>query len=385
MRPRWLAVVLISVLLSAWGRGAVAAPEDRGPYPVEGWDAGDVSAAGVNIPTKVYYGTGTATTGALVAVMHGNFRSGDFHLVLAETLASRGFVVVLPDMPCGFGGCDHTANARQLSALLAWATEAAATPGTPIFGRINQKRGLVGHSYGALAAFLATARNPQVDVAVLLDPKDDLGAAENEQPNVMVPSAHLIAEVLGACNGGWDTLVFPKTAPPHLLLRVAGSAHCDVEEPSDSLCPAACGQGDPAKSKIFRRYTVSFLSCVLNAETSAGAYVGGPSLADDQASGTVDHVQAAGLASLPCRAGIPDPVDAGVSTDGGGPSESEDGCGCRATPSPSVPLGSAVLTLGLALLWRSRSRGGAGGRARRGRRRHVAVVAQPERLVEDGE
>lgn len=314
-RPRILhairALLLGSLLLAATGV-ARAEPEDRGPFTPTSWDVGTVRAADTDIPTKVYYATDTSTPGAIVAVMHGNLREGRYHTVLAETLASQGFVVVLPDMPCGTGGCDHDANARQLSALLTWAQDQAALQGTPIFGRAKNQRALVGHSFGALAAFLATARDPSVSASVLLDPRDDRQAAENQSPGVMVPSLHLVAEVLGVCNGGWDQAVFPRAAAPRLLLRVPGAAHCDVEDPSDGLCPILCGSGDPSKAAIFRRYTVAFLRCALDGAQDMAPYIGGAALARDEGNGIVDRAQGTGLDQLPCWAGAANPPDAGT-------------------------------------------------------------------------
>lgn len=344
---------LASVLIL---RSAAALPEDHGPYTVETWDAGKVMVAGTEIRTKVLYGSNTDLAGALVIVMHGNFRTGQFHTVLAETLASRGFIVVLPDMPCGFNGCNHTANARQLSGLLSWATSTSTTPGSRIFGRLNHQRALVGHSYGGLGSYLGTARDPSVNVVVLLDPKDDARAAETESPPVTVPSMHLLAEVEGACNGGWNNAVFGKTSPPHLMLRVRGSAHCDVEEPSDGLCPGLCGSGDPTKSRIFRRYTVAMLECALGTSAEAANYLGGAAMADDQSAGTIDNVVAGGIEALPCRVAAPPLPDGGISAgdagvgDGGGASSA--GSGCQ-TGTPGQGLWAVVIGA-LAWLWRAR-------------------------------
>lgn len=337
-------------------RSAAALPEDPGPYTVETWDAGKIMVAGTEIRTKVLYGSNTDVAGPLVIVMHGNFRTGQFHRVMAETLASRGFIVLLPDMPCGFNGCDHAANARQLSGLLNWATGTSTTPGSRIFGRLNQQRALVGHSYGGLGSYLGTARDPSVDVAVLLDPKDDARAAETELPAVSVPSMHLLAEVEGACNGGWGNAVFGKTSPPHVLLRVRGSAHCDVEEPSDGLCPGLCGSGDPTKSRIFRRYAVAMLECALGPSNEAANYLGGAAMADDQSAGTIDSVVAGGLEALPCRVAAPPPTDAGTASGDGGVGDANGMSSARSGCQTGAP-GQAQWLLALgALLWLWRAR-----------------------------
>lgn len=259
--------------------------------------------------------------GPTVVMMHGNLRSGSYHGELAATLASRGFVVVLPDMPCGLGGCDHDANAAQLTLLLAWASEQNTDPSSPLYGRSNGRRGLLGHSYGGLGAFLATARDPSVEMLVLLDPKDDLGAAAQARQSVQVPSAHLMAEVRGVCNDDWATLVYPETGAPRLRLRVSGAGHCDVEQPTDGLCPLACGRG-AGGAEHFRRYAVAFAACVLQGDSAMEPYVGGALMAEDNARGVIDLVDHAALEELPCRSaiGAPPPFDAGAATSDAGPS-----------------------------------------------------------------
>ncbi len=106
-----LGALAAALVVCATTSVASAAPEDRGPYAVTEWDAGMITADGTRIRTRVLYST-AAPPGPLVGIMHGNLREGRFHMELAQTFASRGLVVVLPDMPCGVGGCDHDANAR---------------------------------------------------------------------------------------------------------------------------------------------------------------------------------------------------------------------------------------------------------------------------------
>src|SRR5262252_7048863 len=98
-----------------------AQPETMGPLPVTTWDAGTLMLAGASLPTKVYYSTTPTSAAPLVVVMHGFQLSGAYYAVLGETLASRGFIAVIPSMPCNIVTCDHLANARQLLALFGWA------------------------------------------------------------------------------------------------------------------------------------------------------------------------------------------------------------------------------------------------------------------------
>jgi dienelactone hydrolase len=323
------------ILASTIATEALAVPEDLGPLDVEIHDAGEIFADQVFIPLKVYYPSNGGPA-PLVEVVHGAGRTGDNHVVLARTLASRGMVVLLPDIPCGFSGCDHQANARQVRAILDWAIAENAGPGA-LAGRVDtSKVALLGHSFGGLAVFLG-ARMPGLSALVLYDPKDYGRVARDDADQLQVPSAHLMATVRGACNDDWGTAVYPLTTAPHLRARVVNAGHCDVEDPGDNLCPFGCGAGDIRTSRTFRRYAVSFLGCVLKGDGAYAPYVGGDALDQDVTNGVLDEVDESGLDGLPCQgapildAGFPTPdtgvlpsADAGV----GSPSDEADGCSC---------------------------------------------------------
>src|SRR5678815_2840750 len=101
-------------------------PEEHGTHANADFDAGSVDAAGTMIPLHVYYPTDLVQPAPLVAVLHGFFRNGSYMAELGTTLATRGFVAIVPDMPCNLAGCDHDANAMQVSALLDWAMNESA-------------------------------------------------------------------------------------------------------------------------------------------------------------------------------------------------------------------------------------------------------------------
>ena len=173
-----------------WGLVALIAaqPENMGPYAIEEIDAGNVIADGVEIPTRIFAPMANERF-PVVGVIHGFFRNGSYQRLMAQTFASRGFVAVVPDMPCGLAGCDHEANARQLKALLEWAVTQS-----PAADRIDgERRALVGHSWGGLAVHLATTMDPTIDVLVALVPNDDRDAAYDVAPSILIPSATVIA------------------------------------------------------------------------------------------------------------------------------------------------------------------------------------------------
>lgn len=385
--------VFLFLSLFATSSALAQDPATRGSVAFEEWDAGGVVAAGTSIPTRVLYPS-AAGRYPLVGVIHGASRTGARHMELARTLASRGFVVVLPDIPCGFFGCDHEANANQLVALLDWAV---ATDG-PLAGRVDgTRRGLIGHSWGGLASHLAAARDDRIDALVLLDPNDDGTVGRVATATVTAPTAQLLAEVSGTCNSQWNDAAVTAALPsPKLQLTVDGSGHCDPEMPGDSVCPFACGSGDPDTAVTFRRYAVAWMSCLLAGDGSVRPWLGGAEMDREESEGTLENLTSAGLDTLECTAppltdagvrdvdagaddaGVEDAgdgdagelasdggirVDGGVLLDGGareagpvhdaGMEAGDGGCGCRAAAGPLGPSRTAMLLL-LAVLSRRR-------------------------------
>ena len=369
-------VFLLAALLVIRSSTAHAQPETRGPATVVEWDAGDVDAAGASIPLQVYFPEG-ASSAPTVIVMHGYFRNGSFHAEMARTFASRGFVALVPDMPCGAGGCNHDANAMQLAALFDWAIAESADASSMLSGTVDATRlGLVGHSWGGLASHLATAMDARVRAVVLLDPNDDGTDGLDVASSITVPSLQLLAEVSGACNSAWEpAATYAAASAPKMQVTVAGSGHCDPEEPGDSFCGFTCGSGDASTSTVFRRYTIAWMGCFLAGDAAMAPWVGGAMYAADVSGGVLTGASTEGLDASPCVGAIPGDAgpgapDAGAS-DGGalldasvardaaigdfdaspvhdsGPTtaaEDDGGCGCRAPgTAPRSPAPLALL------------------------------------------
>ena len=335
-RTLYLAALLLLPALTAH-----AQPEMRGPATVVEWDAGNVDAAGASIPVQVYFPEG-ASSAPTVIVMHGNFRNGSFHAEMARTFASRGFVTLVPDMPCGAGGCDHDANAMQLAALFDWAIAESADAASMMAGMVDAARlGLVGHSWGGLASHLATAMDARVRAVVLLDPNDDGTEGLDVASSITVPSLQLLAEVSGACNSAWEPAATHAAASaPKMQVTVAGSGHCDPEDPGDSLCGFACGSGDPSTSTIFRRYTIAWMGCFLAADAAMAPYVGGAMYTADVAGGVLTGASTEGLDGSPCAGGMTS-ADAGPGADAGGPARDAGAIGTDAGSVRDAGTGAA--------------------------------------------
>lgn len=370
---------------------AHAQPETRGPLAITEWDAGPVTPAFIR--TRVVYPTGAAAPLPLVAVVHGNLRNGNVMMEMARDFASRGFVAVVPDMPCGAGGCNHDANAVILGQLMEWAVTESGTAGSMIAGRVDpSRRAYVGHSWGGLNTFLASARDAEIDAWVGLDPEEDFAMAAAVAASVTIPNAHLMAAIDGLCNGNWGSDIYGATSAPHLRLVVAGSAHCDAEDPTDGICDFGCTAGDRATTPIFRRYAVAFVACALGTDASMREWVGGTGFDADVAAGRLVSVMESGLDTMDCGGTMPDVdagpprADAGEASDAGaidgsapgldagarldaaarldagagrdaGTTGTDGGCGCRAAGGAPTRIPLTLGLLGIAL-WARRRRAG---------------------------
>lgn len=336
------ALFALSLTLSPlFASPARAQPEAEGPFTTTRFEAGRLTLEGARIPVSVFYPADAPGPRPVVAVVHGYSRTGRFMEVLARTLASHGAVALVPDMPCSLvGGCDHHANGRQLSALLDWAEAQGEDAGSTLFGRVDgARRGLLGHSFGGLNVFVAASQDPRVRVVVSLDPNDNRRTGEAAAPSVTTPSAHVMAQNRGNCNGEWASRVYPQSGTPRLHLRIRGSGHCDVEDPSDGFCVAACGSGDRGTSPLFRRYAVAFALCVLDGDPAWAGWVGGEALLADEAAGRIDAVDHLGIEGLRCRTAGPRP-DAGHGVDAGHAVDAAPSDGAQADASELAEAGA---------------------------------------------
>jgi MYXO-CTERM domain-containing protein len=365
MRALAVAVVLGSI---AAPRALAQAPEERGPLAFSEWDAGRIPAAGTMIRTRVFHPNGGGPH-PLVGVIHGANANGSYHIELASTLASRGLVAVVPDMPCTVTSCDHDANQRQITALLEWAVAQGADPASRLSGLVDgSRRGLIGHSWGGLSSHLTAARDATIDSLVLLDPNDDAGVGLAATGTITAPVLQLLAEVPGACNSAWNEATVRAMLPaPNLQTTISGSGHCEPGE-MDLVCSFACGSGDRATRPLFRRYAVAWTACVLLGDPAMGSWLGGADMSADEAAGRLESTFPTGLDGLPCR-GAPPPIDGGTdagpdagtieeidaaageidggttsAADAGTVAPSSGGCGCGVT-APRAPPALALVAL----------------------------------------
>jgi dienelactone hydrolase len=227
--------------LMACRAGAADRPVHEGP------ETQVLSINGQSVAVDVYSPTGSQTGAAVL--IHGFTRSRKTMAEHAQALASRGVLVLTPDVPCTF---DFHCNARAIAELVRTLRE------TETFGPRAQRVMLVGFSAGGLSSLLA-ANTPGVVGLVALDPFDrrmpneseSLGLAAAKQLNT---ETWIIRAPASSCNA--QSVAAPWGSALRALWRdevMAGASHCDFEAPTDWICRLACGAADVSRQLQVRQ------------------------------------------------------------------------------------------------------------------------------------
>jgi MYXO-CTERM domain-containing protein len=360
------------VLLSAPDAGAQ--PETPGPYKVGVWK--DPPGTPVPCPEGIFYPEDAPCPGAPVALVHGGGESGAYKLKMAELVASRGLVAVVPSFPSLLIS-PSAEDGAAVNELLEWTVAQGNDPGSPLYQKIDPgKLGVAGHSNGGIV-FHAAASNPKIQAIVGWDAVAGLAAASGFHG----PSLHLLAEGQH-CSGGSSQGYDGAPAPKARAVVTSGS-HCDFNDPESPFCVTFCGTPpwDAQAAKTIERYSVAWLVCLLGHDPSMQAFVGftgaleGLSSAKQVgeiacqpacgaggsgASGATGATTATGAG--PAGAGGGGTAGVGAGGGGGGPGATSDdegdaGCGCRLVAHPPRGrLALGVLALGAAALRRRRRR-----------------------------
>ncbi len=321
-------VAALTLLLVAAASAAQARPESFGPLPVQ--------VSHVQIPVPPDPGGPEGVFPTVAADLYVPARGGPYPLVQishawpgtlrefplsgwGRRLASRGFVAIVSDRRAGSSlaatpSLDQPADLIDLSSqvnsedilrVLRWAIAQNAVAGSPLRGRVDRRRlAIAGHSLGAYHATFAAVRSrtegPRLSALVLLDPSDErlgdytIDSSLPESHGVTAPTIDLASEENQhpvMCNytmGSDCTLVAPQQYPEltsataKLGLRVVGSVHEDVEDPSTIGTPQSV-----ANLRLYQRYAMAWLELWLARDCGVTAYLGGPRALADQRAGRI--------------------------------------------------------------------------------------------------
>jgi MYXO-CTERM domain-containing protein len=348
----------------AAARPAAAQPELPGPYAFEVWKT--PPGAPVPCPMGIFHPMGAPSPGAPVVLVHGGGESGDYKVKMAELLASRGLVAIVPTFPFPFSS-PGPAEGDQVDQLLEWAVAQSASASTPIAGKIDPAQyGVAGHSNGGIVFYAASA-NPKIKAIVGWDAVAGL----NGTSGFSGPSLHLLGD--GSTCGGGSSQGYNAAPAPKAKAVVSASSHCDYNDPASPFCVTVCGTPpySPQAAAMIERYSVAWLVCLLGHDASMQQYV-------DFGGAQEGLTQMEQQGSIACQGGGSGGAgtggtsgastggtggSSGVGASDGGP-EVDGGCSCRTAPGG----GKRGLALAAALLL---------GAIRARARRRKAVAPQP--------
>ncbi len=290
---RWCLVMLVVLLMLPGAAGAQGVPPDpglAGPYPVAQFNF-TLTGTGA---TVFYPGTGgvVAAGGPFPGLVlgHGFARSRGAHAGNGAFFASHGFIVVTVDFPNPLAP-DYTAWAAKISAALDWLEAQNADPASSFWGQVATDRfGVLGHSAGGMATWVAAGQDTRIRAIMPLDPVPASGADLSALGAGLTMPAAWSAAPASSCNASASYVtLYPLTVAAQKAQYVAaGATHCDFEDPTDFTCTLFCGSASSARRQVIRRYVVAWLRYYLRAEANYFHYVHGDGLVDDLAAGRLD-------------------------------------------------------------------------------------------------
>jgi dienelactone hydrolase len=332
------AIVCLAVAMAA--PASARTPESFGPLPVTVTRVSIPMPVDPNGPDGVLptvnadvYIPGGAGPYPLVELAHawpGTLR--EFPLSgWGRRLASNGFVVIVSDrrggsslaitpeldQPVDIVDLSSGVNSEDILRVLRWAIAQNASAGSPLAGKVDPQRiAIGGHSLGAYMSTFAAVRSqsegPHVSALVLLDPSDErlgdntLDSSLPESAFVKAPTIDLASEENQhpiMCNmtmGNDCTLVAPQQwtaltgTPAKLGLKIAGSVHEDVEDPSTIGTPESI-----AHLRLYQRYGMAWIDYWLKGDCSVTGWLGGRRALADQGDGKI-VLYAGGMSAPTC-------------------------------------------------------------------------------------
>lgn len=252
---------------------------------------------------------GTTPTG-FIWLQHGFARSKSNVSDLATKYASRGWIVVTPNL-AAFGSCNindgatHTAIASLLAgstgagSALEASYDAARTKLSLPAANLPANFVLSGHSAGGAAMTVvgglvntnaSSTVRARLKGVVLLDPVENSSNGMAAQlPNLKTKPVYTISAANSACNSntsGTSALLPARTG--FAGVRLPSGCHCDAEADStDGLCTIACGTPKAENKAVLKQLAADWASDMLNGKTTAGAYPGGEYYEGKKAAGTL--------------------------------------------------------------------------------------------------
>jgi dienelactone hydrolase len=229
----------------------------------------------------------------VVVLGHGFSQSKDQHVNQGRHLATRGYIVLIPNSNAA---SDHSRFADDLRKCIDWIEACDGDINSLFFGRVRADRvGTTGHSAGGLSAILAGSRDARIRAVSPMDPVDNGGLGVAALATIAAPVAITYSEP-SSCNANGSALTLYEAAlAPKRGIRIIGANHTDPQDPASGLSELFCGAANSARQALYRRYMAGWFEYHLRGDASYGPWVfnqaGGP-LAGDLSSNKITYAEA---------------------------------------------------------------------------------------------
>ena len=278
---------------------AASDPSANGPFTSVRQTVSIPGTQGQTLSTDLYFpGTATEVSAAarrcpVIVLGHGFLQSKSQHVNQGLHLASRGYIVLIPDSK---SGSDHSRYADDLSKCIDWIEARNQESGSIFFGRVRSDRaGATGHSAGGLSAIVAASRDPRIRAVSTMDPVDSDGLGVAALSIVSAPVAITYSDP-SACNGyGSATVLYQAAISLKRGIKIVGANHTDPQDPAGGLSIFTCGAANSTRQALYRRYMVGWFEYHLRGDASYGPWVfqqSGGQLATDLTADTITYDEA---------------------------------------------------------------------------------------------
>lgn len=208
----------------------------------------EVELDGARRPVDIFRPAGIPV--GLAVIAHGFTRSRVRHGNLGSALAQAGVITVIPDLP---NVVDLWGNGQAVVQLV----EKLERGDVPTVAAPRERIVLVGTSAGGLATVLAAARLPGIAGWIGLDPVDRTGTGRDAAAGLRAPAVVMLADA-SLCNLVTSGEAIAAALPRRMrTLAVDGASHCDFEDPTNTLCEAACGRSSQPLRETIRAEIVA--------------------------------------------------------------------------------------------------------------------------------
>lgn len=269
---------LLAIALLAGGARAATDPAANGPYAWAVQSPGIGGTQGEVLRTDVYY-PGSANQPVnpaagpcpVIVLGHGFAQSKARHVNQGRQLATRGFIVLIPEFN---GFSDHARNGEDMRRCIDWILAQHTAPGSIFFGAVDTNAiGVSGHSAGGLSAILAAAADPRIRAVSVMDPVDSGGLGVTALPAVTAPIAMTWSES-SSCNAfGSAPTLYAAAQGVRRGIKIVGANHSDPQDPVGVLSIWACGAADAARQALYRRYMAGWFEYFLRGDETYAPWV----------------------------------------------------------------------------------------------------------------